>query len=99
MKKRSLIALLALAAASLAVAGGQASADPDSNTSSSGLTSPALSALITNDDLFATADLAVLLNPAGTSGTKHYGPTRARHQTQGPVATSGRTIRSTGTSP
>lgn len=74
MKKRSLIALLAVAAASLAVAGGQASADPDSNTSTSGLTSPSLLALITNDDLFATADLAVLLNPTGTNGTKHYGP-------------------------
>jgi hypothetical protein len=74
MKKRSLAALLAAVAASLAVAGGQASADPDSNNSTSGLTDPALLALITDDDLFSTADLAVILNPAGTNGTKHYGP-------------------------
>ncbi|MDX6409849.1 MAG: hypothetical protein QOE13_2920, partial [Gaiellaceae bacterium] len=74
MKKRSLTALLAVAAMSLAVAGGQALAGPDSSTSTSGLTSPALLALITDDDLFATADLAVLLNPTGMNGTKHFGP-------------------------
>jgi hypothetical protein len=74
MKKRSLTALLAVAAASLAVAGGQALADPDSNNATSGLTSPALLALITNDDLFATADLALLLNTPGTNATQHYGP-------------------------
>jgi hypothetical protein len=74
MKKRLLITLLPVALASFALAGGQASADPDSNNGTSGVTSPALLALITDDDLFATADLALILNPTGTNATQHYGP-------------------------
>jgi hypothetical protein len=38
-----------------------------------GLTDPSLLALITDDDLFATADLTILLAPTG-SPTQHYGP-------------------------
>src|SRR5687768_12050823 len=37
------------------------------------LTDPSLLALITDDDLFATADLTLLLTPTG-SPTQHYGP-------------------------
>lgn len=74
MKKSFLVSLFAVASASLAFASAPASADPDSNSATSVLTSPALLALITNDDLFATADLAALLDPAGTNGTQHYGP-------------------------
>jgi hypothetical protein len=74
MKTRLFTALLAVAAASFALAGGQASASPESSAVTSGVTNPALLALITDNDLFATADLNVLLNPAGTNGTKHYGP-------------------------
>jgi hypothetical protein len=73
--KRLLTGLLAVAAASLAVVGGQAAADPDSTTATSGVTSPALLALITNDDVFSTADLSVLLSPAAPGGgSKHFGP-------------------------
>jgi hypothetical protein len=52
-----------------------ASAGPD-NPRASGLTDPSLLALIGNDDLFSTADLSVLLAPAGSSGngTQHFGP-------------------------
>lgn len=73
MKKRLLIALVA-AAASLCVGGGQASADPDSNHGASGLTSPALLALIVNDDVFSTADLTAVLATPGMNATQHYGP-------------------------
>jgi hypothetical protein len=31
-------------------------------------------ALIGNDDVFATSDLTLLLNPAGANATQHYGP-------------------------
>jgi hypothetical protein len=73
--KRLLTALLAVAAASLALVGGQAAADPDSATATSGVTSPALLALITNDDVFSTADLSVLLSPTAMGGgSKHFGP-------------------------
>jgi hypothetical protein len=74
MKTRLFATLLVVVATTFALAGGQASASPESSTATSGVTNPALLALITNDDLFATADLTVLLNPAGTNGTKHYGP-------------------------
>lgn len=76
MKKKWLIVLLALAAAALSLQGGPAAADPDSNGSASGLTDPTLLALITDDDLFATADLSVTLaSPvAGAHSTQHYGP-------------------------
>lgn len=72
MKKRLLIALLGVVTA-LALGGGQAAAGPDSN-SAAGVTSPLVLALIGNDDLFATADLAPLLNPSGMNRTQHYGP-------------------------
>ena len=49
-------------------------ASPESSQSTAGLTNPALLALITNDDLFATTDLSSLLDPTATNGTKHYGP-------------------------
>jgi hypothetical protein len=73
VKKRLLIALVAIAAG-LCVAGGQASADPESNHGTSGLTSPALLALIVNDDVFATADLTTVLATPGMNATQHYGP-------------------------
>jgi hypothetical protein len=73
MKKRLLTALLVVAAAGFALGGGQASASPESSQSTAGITSPALLALITNDDLFATTDLSLLLDPAGTHATQHYG--------------------------
>jgi hypothetical protein len=73
MKKRFLVALLAIAAAGV-LASGQASADPDANHSASGFTSPLLLALIGDDDLFATADLTALLATPGANATQHYGP-------------------------
>jgi hypothetical protein len=73
MKKRLLTALLAVAAASFALVGGQASASPESSQSPAGVTSPALLALIGNDDLFSTSDLT-LLDPASANATQHYGP-------------------------
>jgi len=73
MKTRLLIAVLVLAAASLALGGGRAAADPDSNHGASGLTSPLLLALITDDDLFAAANMPAALDPSGMS-TQHYGP-------------------------
>jgi hypothetical protein len=74
MNKRLLTALLAVTAASFALAGGQASASPESSQSTAAVTSPALLALIANDDVFATSDLTLLLNPAGANATQHYGP-------------------------
>jgi len=69
-----LVVPAALAALALSVS---ASAGPDGNTSASGVTSPALLALITNDDLFSTMDLSTVLDPPGTpsaNATQHYGP-------------------------
>jgi hypothetical protein len=74
MNKKVLIALLAVAAAALALGGGPAAADPDSNQGASGLTDPLLLALISNDDLFATADLTTVLSSWGGGGIRHYGP-------------------------
>jgi len=51
-----------------------ASADPDANHSTSGLTNPALLGLITNDDVFSIANLTIMLDPPGSNGTQHYGP-------------------------
>src|SRR2546422_748670 len=51
-----------------------ASADPDANHATSGLTNPALLGLITNDDVFSTANLTIMLDPPGSNGTQHYGP-------------------------
>jgi hypothetical protein len=73
MKKRLLLALLIVATASLALGGGQAAASPDGNQSASGVTNPAVTALITNDDLFSVMDLTTLLATPG-SPTQHYGP-------------------------
>lgn len=73
MRNKALVMLFAVAVASLALGGGRAAADPDSNGGASGLTDPTLLALITNDDVFATADLSVLLSSAGGNGTQHYG--------------------------
>lgn len=61
-------------AAMLMLGAGQAAADPDGNHSASGVTNPALAALITNDDLFSVMDLTSLLATTGSNGTKHYGP-------------------------
>jgi hypothetical protein len=74
MKKRLLIALLGAATAAFALGGGQAAAGPDSTNSTTGVTSPVILALIGNDDVFATVDLAPLLNPTGMNHTQHYGP-------------------------
>jgi hypothetical protein len=50
-------------------------ADPDSVNPGAGITNPGLLALITNDDLFATTDLSVLLDPPPPApATQHYGP-------------------------
>lgn len=53
-------------------------ADPDANQGTSGVTDPVILALIGNDDVFSTADLTVLLDPAGPNATlnatQHYGP-------------------------
>ena len=51
-----------------------ASASPDGTASAGGVTSPALLALIGNDDLFSTMNLSTLLDPPGPNGTQHYGP-------------------------
>ena len=74
MKKRLLMTLLG-ATASLVLACGQASANPDSINGTSGLTSPSLLALVGNDDTFAMMDLSTLADPPGTATpTQHYGP-------------------------
>lgn len=70
MKKTLMVVAVVV---SLSVAA-SASADPDSNNSTSGLTNPDILALITDDDLFATADLTSLLAPPGANATQHYGP-------------------------
>jgi hypothetical protein len=77
MKKKLLIALLAVSATSIALGVGQATARPESSQSTAGVTSPALLALITSDDLFSTVDLSTVLDPPATTSahaTQHYGP-------------------------
>jgi hypothetical protein len=69
--KRSLLLVVPAAIAALALTV-PASAGPDGTASATGVTSPALLSLITNDDLFSTADLSTVLDPSG--GTQHYGP-------------------------
>jgi hypothetical protein len=69
---RSLLGLLPAVLAGFALTI-PASATPDGNTSPAGVTSPALLALIGNNDLFSTLDLSTVLNPAGTTPTQHYG--------------------------
>jgi hypothetical protein len=71
--KRTIFVVVAAALAALALSV-SASAGPDGNTSATGVTSPALSALIANDDLFSTMDLSTVLDPTGTTPTQHYGP-------------------------
>jgi hypothetical protein len=75
--KRLLVPLAVLA---IAFGGSStALADPDGNQPG-GVTDPGLLALITNDDVFSTADLSILLaGPAAPltpngNGTQHYGP-------------------------
>jgi hypothetical protein len=63
-----------VAALAALVLGASASADPDANHATQGVTSPALLALITNDDLFSTTNMTTMLDPAGTNATQHYGP-------------------------
>jgi hypothetical protein len=61
----------------LAIGGTSASAGPDGSPAAAAITSPALLALITNNDVFSTADLSTLLAPsalATANGTQHYGP-------------------------
>jgi hypothetical protein len=71
--KRTLFIVVPAALAALALSV-SASAGPDGNTSAAGVTSPALLALITNDDLFSTIDLSTVLDPTGMTPTQHYGP-------------------------
>lgn len=71
--KRSVLLVVPAAVAALALSM-SASAGPDGNTTAAGVTSPALLALITNDDLFSTMDLSTVLDPTGTTPTQHYGP-------------------------
>lgn len=74
MRHRLLIALLGALTAALALGGGQAAAGPDSINGTSGVTDPVISALIGDDNLFATANLTVLLSSGGLNRTQHYGP-------------------------
>jgi hypothetical protein len=71
--KRGLPSLVPVTLAALALVV-PASADPDGNQFTQGLTSPALLALIGDDDAFATADLSVTLASSSASATQHYGP-------------------------
>jgi hypothetical protein len=71
--KRSILLLLPAALAAL-VLSASASAGPDGTTSSTGVTSPAVLALIPNNDLFSIMDLSMVLNPTGMTPTRHYGP-------------------------
>lgn len=48
-------------------------AGPDSTSGRTGVTDPFVLALITDDDLFSTADLTLVL-AANVNATKHYGP-------------------------
>jgi hypothetical protein len=74
MKSRSLLIAAFAALTVLAFGSTQATADPDSNHGASGVTSPLILALISNDDVFATTNLVALLDPAGVNHTQHYGP-------------------------
>jgi hypothetical protein len=73
VKKRYLIASLCAGMAALAFLG-PAAAKPDGNGGTAGVTDPAILALITNDEVFATIDLAPLLSPPGGPPSQHYGP-------------------------
>ena len=74
MKKTVIFGLVAFAA--IALFASSAAADPDGRPGASGVTDPALLALITDDDLFATMNLSALLDPPAGAGTptQHYGP-------------------------
>jgi hypothetical protein len=88
-----------LAALAALVVGASASAEPDANQGTQGVTSPALMALITNDDLFSTTNLTTVLDPAGTNATQHYGPYASESEDSAPAVTNGRTTPSNATSP
>jgi hypothetical protein len=68
-----LFSLVVALAAMLVLGAGQAATSPDGNQSASGVTGPAITALITNDDLFSVMDLTTLLATPG-SPTQRYGP-------------------------
>jgi hypothetical protein len=74
--RRSLLVSLTVLALALATPA-TALADPE-DVEPGGLTDPGLLALITDDDLFSTADLSLLLAPTASmgmgNGTQHYGP-------------------------
>src|SRR5687768_13737919 len=74
MSTRAWTAATAIALLMSLVLASSASAAPDNGGASSGVTDPVILALIGDDDLFATADLTVLLDPPGPNGTQHYGP-------------------------
>jgi hypothetical protein len=69
---RRLLSVLLPLVAIVALGAGRAAADPDGSRYS-GVTSPALLALIPSDDLFSVMDLSTLLATPG-SPTQHYGP-------------------------
>jgi hypothetical protein len=86
--KRIVLFFTALAVVGALVMSATASAAPERNAPVGGVTSPSLLALITNDDVFSTADLSWLLeglaasplqtnaasSSAGSNSTQHYGP-------------------------
>src|SRR5688572_20784658 len=72
MKSNLLVVALVAVLAALAV-GAPAAADPGAE-GGSGVTDPLVLALITNDTVFALADLTPLLSAGGQYRTQHYGP-------------------------
>jgi hypothetical protein len=72
MRKSVLLATAGVLAA-LAFTVGQAVADPAAE-GALGLTDPLVLSLITDDDVFATADLTGTLSSGGAYRTQHYGP-------------------------
>jgi hypothetical protein len=74
MKKTMIFGLVAFAA--IALFASSAAAGPDGGRGASGVTDPALLALITDDNVFATMNLSTLLDPPAGAGTptRHYGP-------------------------
>ena len=72
MKRKVIVVLLAGALAAFAI-GAPATANPGGE-GSSGVTDPLVLALITDDTVFALADLTTLLSAGGQYRTQHYGP-------------------------
>lgn len=71
MRKRFLLASVSALAGFILIAG-QAAADPAAE-GALGLTNPLVLALISDDDVFATADLTTTLSSGGANRTQHYG--------------------------